>query len=352
MKTLPVFFLLFLTVTDIRHHHAFSMLPHELDRIQNDCCVDGRKAGSCRDYDFHFSRPYLPFMFNQLCKNIFEGCCFAEKTAEMCLKGRSFAWDGADCNQIPTTNDHEKYWLRTCCTSCRAGMEHAPNCDFAANLEAPNDLDRAFFECCQEKNHRMKQRNQPLHIPPPPPSPQQPVHPSHQLPSVPVIGEGGHPPMSIPRAPYVQPPLMNPPINDELRDEGDDVGPPQEGEIEKASPPVNVNPSDPCVALNCSMLCNGEKCDCSSGYRLQSDGRTCLDIDECGEGKPCHLDESCKNLIGSYECSPAKNRCPDGQRWNEQSQDCFGKCSFPHCSRISIRTIRRITERVEMSHSL
>ncbi|XP_078484458.1 uncharacterized protein LOC100178279 [Ciona intestinalis] len=75
----------------------------------------------------------------------------------------------------------------------------------------------------------------------------------------------------------------------------------------------NNCPTDPCSLTNggCNQLCNwtGDAaiCGCQSGYRLQSDNRTCEDIDECTDGpNPCYFrfPAFCVNTIGSYSCQP------------------------------------------------
>ncbi|KAK6591135.1 fibrillin 2 syndatyly ems [Cryptosporidium xiaoi] len=59
---------------------------------------------------------------------------------------------------------------------------------------------------------------------------------------------------------------------------------------------------------DCSQLCVSDKdergkCECSDGYRLHSDGKTCIDINECLESNPCDLSiSSCINTLGSYVC--------------------------------------------------
>ncbi len=40
------------------------------------------------------------------------------------------------------------------------------------------------------------------------------------------------------------------------------------------------------------------RCECPSGYKLDSDGKTCLDVNECNEQDPCKNGEYCQNTKG------------------------------------------------------
>ncbi|XP_012370998.1 epidermal growth factor-like protein 6 [Octodon degus] len=63
-----------------------------------------------------------------------------------------------------------------------------------------------------------------------------------------------------------------------------------------------------CARTNCQYGCEdtveGPRCLCpSSGLRLASDGRVCLDIDECASEKAvCPYNRRCVNTFGSYYC--------------------------------------------------
>ncbi|EGT37812.1 hypothetical protein CAEBREN_19572 [Caenorhabditis brenneri] len=64
-----------------------------------------------------------------------------------------------------------------------------------------------------------------------------------------------------------------------------------------------------CSTKNCEYQCRntptGPKCVCEKGYRLNSDGVSCVEIDECTlPERACH--HFCENTIGSFRCSCAK----------------------------------------------
>jgi len=59
-------------------------------------------------------------------------------------------------------------------------------------------------------------------------------------------------------------------------------------------------------ASTCQMMPDGSNgvCTCAPGYRLNSDGLRCDDIDECEEYGKCS--QVCTNRVGSFECSCAE----------------------------------------------
>ncbi|XP_033616207.1 epidermal growth factor-like protein 6 isoform X3 [Fukomys damarensis] len=73
-------------------------------------------------------------------------------------------------------------------------------------------------------------------------------------------------------------------------------------------PDATCADSRTCARTNCQYGCEdteeGPQCLCpSSGLRLASDGRVCLDIDECASGKVvCPYNRRCVNTFGSYYC--------------------------------------------------
>ncbi|XP_059395614.1 low-density lipoprotein receptor-related protein 2 isoform X3 [Carassius carassius] len=75
------------------------------------------------------------------------------------------------------------------------------------------------------------------------------------------------------------------------------------------------SPSRPSCQHYCINTPHGARCGCKTGFRLQSDGLTCNDIDECKEIQPAACSHKCLNTPGSYlcQCHPEFILEPDGR---------------------------------------
>ncbi|XP_026075112.1 low-density lipoprotein receptor-related protein 2-like isoform X4 [Carassius auratus] len=75
------------------------------------------------------------------------------------------------------------------------------------------------------------------------------------------------------------------------------------------------SPSRPSCRHYCINTPHGARCGCKSGFRLQSDGLTCKDLDECTEIQPAACSHKCLNTPGSYlcQCHPEFILEPDGR---------------------------------------
>ncbi|XP_067289019.1 low-density lipoprotein receptor-related protein 1B isoform X2 [Pseudorasbora parva] len=74
------------------------------------------------------------------------------------------------------------------------------------------------------------------------------------------------------------------------------------------------SPSSPSCQHYCFNTPHGARCGCKTGFRLQSDGLTCNDMDECKEIQPAACSHNCVNTLGSYlcQCHPEFILEPDG----------------------------------------
>ncbi|KAH9523872.1 hypothetical protein Btru_047284, partial [Bulinus truncatus] len=79
------------------------------------------------------------------------------------------------------------------------------------------------------------------------------------------------------------------------------------------------------ISINCSQGCtlddvtNAAKCFCYAGYELQSDNKTCSDIDECNStSASCSSNAQCLNDAPGFHCS-----CPEGTRLGNDGRTCI-----------------------------
>jgi len=84
---------------------------------------------------------------------------------------------------------------------------------------------------------------------------------------------------------------------------------------------------DGCHSKNCTHGCfqtpTGAQCDCNSGFKLDSDQRTCIDIDECKENPFDICSHKCTNMKGSFKCS-----CENGFKLVNQTK-CIAESAEP-----------------------
>ena len=73
----------------------------------------------------------------------------------------------------------------------------------------------------------------------------------------------------------------------------------------------------------CDQLCintNGSfQCSCNAGFSLSSNGRSCLDINECTAGAH-NCQQRCININGGFSCD-----CDSGYQLNFDQNSCSGK---------------------------
>ncbi|XP_034441793.1 fibulin-2 [Hippoglossus hippoglossus] len=80
------------------------------------------------------------------------------------------------------------------------------------------------------------------------------------------------------------------------------------------SSPVRLNPcteNGPC-SQQCTAVAGQARCSCFPGFSLMTDGRMCVDVDECVTNThSCRPSERCVNTVGSFVCE-LQVTCPAG----------------------------------------
>uniref|UniRef100_A0A8C1G380 Latent-transforming growth factor beta-binding protein 1 n=1 Tax=Cyprinus carpio TaxID=7962 RepID=A0A8C1G380_CYPCA len=244
--------------------------------------------------------------------------CFPETPALREEKGACFRLvsSGKQCLH-PVSTQLSK---QLCC--CSVGKAWGPHCD-----HCPLPGTAAFKEICpggmgyhvttpyiykpkppnghgQTDSHRWPTIRHQAPVDPPMPFPtlQQPVEAlsitERQLPEV---VEKVSPP-----APVALPPSI----------ESQDISPTQLAEIDECQ----VTP-DICGAGICYNTLESYKCICDDGYRIDSEGTTCVDVDECAESPSLCANGHCQNTPGGFLCA-----CEPGFMPNEKGTSCSGMC--------------------------
>jgi fibulin 1/2 len=101
---------------------------------------------------------------------------------------------------------------------------------------------------------------------------------------------------------------------------GAKCGPCPNGTVYSDNKCVDINE---CNSTNggCQQTCINQlysfRCDCNSGYKLNGDGKSCSDVNECEDFYPCH--QLCNNTAGSFFCS-----CVSGFKLSEDNRTCEG----------------------------
>uniref|UniRef100_A0A8C1WQ41 Latent-transforming growth factor beta-binding protein 1 n=1 Tax=Cyprinus carpio TaxID=7962 RepID=A0A8C1WQ41_CYPCA len=96
--------------------------------------------------------------------------------------------------------------------------------------------------------------------------------------------------------------------------ESQNISPTQLAEIDECQ----VRP-DICAAGICYNTVDSYKCICDDGYRIDSEGITCVDVDECAESPSLCANGHCQNTPGGFLCA-----CEPGFMPNEKSDSCSG----------------------------
>lgn len=95
---------------------------------------------------------------------------------------------------------------------------------------------------------------------------------------------------------------------------------------------------DPCASceLGCVQVGGRSECRCGEGFRLDRDGRTCVDINECEDQDPCAAEgQECENFRGGFRCV-----CGEDFVWEDGGCVNVSICSL--CEHMNCQKIRGV----------
>lgn len=92
-----------------------------------------------------------------------------------------------------------------------------------------------------------------------------------------------------------------------------------------------MDKNDPCLRLNCEYACiqsdGSYVCTCDHGYKLASDGKSCVDFNDCKDERQCPGDNfRCVNTPGGFQCV-----CQDGYRLTNDLCIDVNECASAPC---------------------
>ena len=103
--------------------------------------------------------------------------------------------------------------------------------------------------------------------------------------------------------------------------------------------PCNCYQEEKCIA-NCTDSVGSFKCSCNQGFKLYTDQKTCIDVNECSLFNSNDCQQKCFNTIGSFLC-----RCDKGYRLSQDLKTCIGRKKNYFSDFVQIETIRaQLTE--------
>ncbi|XP_046542955.1 fibulin-1-like isoform X2 [Haliotis rubra] len=285
-----------------------------LNDILTSCCVEGVKwavdGGRCNSFSAFLN---VSVEDRQSCMAIVEVCCMKEVHVQKCAEGKQTALDQQICAIRDIEPGREQFM--ECCHCCQLGLTARRSSLSCQSTAYGNPCDIKFMECCSGREVAQNQ--------------------TAGDPGTGVPGNG---------------------IGDQGEDDKDECAlfpnklcsqrcvntlgsfrcECSEGYIldadgrtcrlKNAQEGYNCGENNPCEH-QCDEDASGVMCSCFDGYELNGDQTTCSDIDECALGYArCGRHEECINVMGRYTCTPST--CPPGYTKNpttgvcEQEMEC------------------------------
>ncbi|XP_046731290.1 fibulin-2 isoform X2 [Silurus meridionalis] len=325
--------------------------------IVETCCEAGQKWASETQHCNHLP-PVIEEYF--VCGTVQEQCCAGALRENRCLAGMYAARDGDMCEENSSPHCGEDT-QKECCSCCALGLRfrrEGKDCNAHQHLSYP--CGHIFLTCCEEEEEpyntpvlKRKERPRPTALP------KKVADRSFPKQSLSIVGSD-HSSNSVENLEDVDEckrfegrrclhvcintlgsykcechpgySLMQDGHTCALENAEEDNRVTEEGSVfTLATAPQETTQSttvqNPCAGNGpCSQQCFGveglARCSCFPGFSLNSDGRTCEDVNECSRAThTCSPKEVCVNMEGFYKCVLLNERCDVGFIHN-QNREC------------------------------
>nr|CAB3245011.1 fibulin-2-like [Phallusia mammillata] len=229
--------------------------PASFENVLSACCVEGKQWAL--EHDTCEGIQVTVDTYSQICAVAQEKCCMQAKNQESCQLGIKTARSMAAC-EVPNHRNGQcdRDGFKPCCDCCALGLK-AFGLSLSCHMEILGEpCNSAYSECCLKG--RLIQTDD---------------------------RDAG---TSDDSTPLVRPSPIVPVLSSTRQDSG-------------------INGRRCLVANDCEHLCHdtpdGIECACREGYKLNIDGQSCDDINECVIGThTCQETQICFNTVGGFNC--------------------------------------------------
>ncbi|KAG8007355.1 Fibulin-2 [Nibea albiflora] len=343
--------------------------PESAEDLLQSCCTAGQKWGTENHHCNHM--PLLNPDKDSTCSVVEKQCCLSSVKESQCESGMTSARGGDTC-EVDKVNQCTDDSYQVCCSCCALGLRvrsEGRGCEAHQYLSYP--CGHVFLTCCEEEEGpsqiplRRKQMPRPTSVPRKVSDSKFPkeafsisatdeaANAVEEQENVDLcqlyLGQlcqhtctniwgsyrcGCHQGYILQQDGHSCAPV-SPDEDNRVREDSPPVVPTQSttttattSTTTTTTTPARLNPcaeNGPC-SQQCTAVAGRAHCSCFPGFSLMTDGRMCVDVDECVTNThSCRPSERCVNTVGSFVCE-LQVTCPAGYQLRNSVCEDIDEC--------------------------